>query len=926
MRNPIAEEKVRQASLQATLIKLLQRATGTADMIADGLVRITITAANLTAIAPECEDLGITPDQYKQFIQEHPFGLEVNISDKTKRAESDVADNVLDINLANLHAVAMAQSDPIDETGRRTITQAYERYQQQRLFLRRLNIPEKEKIKRANTVVKHFFNLVGSFLHHSRGYETDKLPKQISHWLQEFRSERAQRNHISIQVANDKYITDIFTKTNDTSLHIQSYRRWYMRRDVPTVSETAHNYKSEVPNYGAITEASAVLHSTAEPTVYVSHIGQSHGSLTPAIEYSTFDFEHDTKKHALILKAHTNMQRVMQEDQRLTGIADVPHVYTHLLTVSRTHGALQGQVNQFLDLRVASYALPNMIYMDYGINSARDHINPLQTGINNIAMVDLYQNFAHTIAANAEFRPLETLHPKLHKNYTESKLQLTAAAETYINLLHALPELEKKRDDLRRTAPKNNGEANQKRNRLEYYDKTINSIDALHENITKLETTVHLHAAELADIIKFSIDRESVQTAVTTPLTDDSSDEEKSHHYAKQAMFVIQQLRKMNSDSSGIKSKYLTQQKISWISDEANGVIQAMIQILSSSIGIHSSSGCKSANDRQYVVAATVSALAKKMERGEAIATDDLKSMLTELNSQRQAEYGKSAAALQTVFDNGGYPKSKGGTALSKPITEPATGAGTRTSSASLFTRLRKVLETSTAPTVPGRKEQGKASDSFASHKIKSRSIDLDDPTTKMQLEICHLPNDASSLLEFAIKQIKTYQATLIRLKIPDFLSDPYKLATTKRATATLIDNLEKINRSEAISPANKIQQSLDALSKTRLFSLADGFGLDDICKQLIDHTMVLHLGDIRTLELTTCTEQHKSYDATIGAFLQHELALKAGSFVTPSSAPVVAAHDTTDPSAAAATVEYKEYSDDEDDGDDPYTRTTFGT
>ena len=285
MRNPITIEKTRQKQLQSTLIKLVQAGKGMRDSVAQGLLRITISPEDFVTITDdELIARAITRDELTQLRNEHPFGIEVNLSDNSKRAESDVADNVLDLNLANLHAVAMAKGNPANQA---VITRLYQQYDQQRLFLRQLAIPEKQKIKRADTIVQHFFNAVGTVLSNSGIAKPDKLPKLISHWLQEYRSERAQRDHVSIQVNSGKSIINFLDNDAETSAHIQSYRRWYLRDDAPRLTETAHNYASEVPNFAAITEASVKLNATNTPTISITHIGQSHGSLAPAVEYST---------------------------------------------------------------------------------------------------------------------------------------------------------------------------------------------------------------------------------------------------------------------------------------------------------------------------------------------------------------------------------------------------------------------------------------------------------------------------------------------------------------------------------------------------------------------------------------------------------------------------------------------------------------
>ncbi len=714
---PLAIEKTRQAQLQLTLLKLLHAGTGSREWVAHGLLRVTYTPTDFATFKHTPDSTDILPDELEQFSSEHPFGLEVNICDSSKHSMSEITDNVLDINLANLHAVAMAKSAPPDHTGRDTITHFYHQHQQHRLDLRILSIPEHKKIERANIIVQLFFNLVATFLGETNG-------SNIRNWLQEHRSKRAQRNHISIQIKNDNSIGDFLTNTPGTSAHLQSYRRWYMRDSSPTASETAHNQKSEVANYAAITEAGATLHITTPPTIYISHVGQSHGSLAPAEEYLAHTAEERvTTKHELTLKSYINMQRVIKEDIRQGTLQ--AHVYTQLLTVSNTPKKPANQAYLFRDLRITSYALYRMIYMNFGINNTRDDTTHLQLGINNMAMIELYKHFTRAIEPDHHFPPLQEIDASLDKRYTEAKDKLHTYAIYYMLQIFKHQKLKKTHDAIWLAA-------------------VTNHLSVLRKNIKAAEAIVHLHAAEIADLIKSTVDRSSVSESITIPLGKGAHDSAKSAYYAKQAMFVIQQLMEINSDPIGSKSAFLTQHEISWKSDEANGVLQAMIQILSSLIGLHASSGCKSANDRQYVVAVTVSVIAKLMEDGAPIAGVDLKTTLATLNSHRQMECKKNASALNTVFDNGGYPKAQGG--LTAPEASPsradsrvAAGAGSRveadTGSAPSGTDARH--DNTTTPTATPfalfsltqkqskavKEAQHMASSLFASHKIGERPV-----------------------------------------------------------------------------------------------------------------------------------------------------------------------------------------------------------
>ncbi|MDF1653593.1 MAG: hypothetical protein P1U34_00620 [Coxiellaceae bacterium] len=893
MRDPIAELKVKQARLQSTLIQLIQQRAHTGEFVTDGLLRITLTPADYDSILSSIPEDTIPAADLHALFQEHPFGVEVNLTDDTKRAESEVADNVLDLGLANLYAVANEKIPPGDATASTIINRLYQQYQQQRLNLRALRIPEKDKIKRANIIYQHFFNLIATLLHKSAGFKLEELPKLISHWMQDHRSERANRDLVAIHVSEGMVIPHVLFKTAGTNMHIQTFRRWYFRDGTPTVTATAHNHQDEVPNYAATSEASATLDPAGKPVVSVIHTGEQHGSLSPAIHYGVARPLCDEDKHTLALSSYTNMQRLITHHAALGGDSETPHVYVHLLTVSQTIGRVNGQKFQFFDTRVAAYATPQMIYSDYGVNEYRDHQHKHQTGVNSMAMIALYEQFLGKVDAMERDKPplFASLHDGrstsvFYESYLRDKDILADRARKYITSISEHAKLVRQHNEHNAIRPTE-----------EQLSTSLANLADQREKIKQAETAVHAKANALADKIKTNVDKEAIKASIKGPLPADSSEAQRSLHYAKQAMFVIQQLRELHTRD---KPRSLTKDSTSWINDEANGVIQALIQIVASNIGLYSSSGCKSANDRQYVVTATLSALSKKMSRGEAIATDDLKAMLAELNTLRQSEYGINAGAIKTVLDNGGYPKPRGGEA---------------------FERLIPGLERAQAC----RAAHDKASNTFASHKIKEKrkSILPDDATTALQIAV-HNSTSRNTIINF-IQPLQDY-LTALTTSGHDHAADLESVMHTilvdefTALAVPLLQNIKNIatNGEPLGHRLHHVLVLLDSASKSSTST-------PNVFLTCTQRLLTYCVGDVDTYLQTIMAEPPTDYPAQVECIIKHRLlvdnpvlsvvgaertshpptATHAGLFSHPPSSPARAPRHVEEVDAAS-TVEFK--------------------
>ncbi len=224
----------------------------------------------------------------------------------------------------------------------------------------------------------------------------------------------------------------------------------------------------------------------------------------------------------------------------------------------------------------------------------RHYHSARQYGVNAMAMIALYQHYKTQTNLDLSFLPEQD-----YQIYTNALAHLQAAARTYLE------------------AVANNQEPA--------------GLEQLLKRLRALEVRTHNLAIPLANTIKakFISHTEIRELANQAPPAKPQTDAEweSFHRYtATQCMYLIQKL------SPTVHAAWGNYSRLTWrnrfrhnaFSNSNVGIVQALIPVLANAIGIFSSYGCKSANDRAFIVAQLVHSLAQRIDRSDTTTQADI--------------------------------------------------------------------------------------------------------------------------------------------------------------------------------------------------------------------------------------------------------------------------------------------------------------
>src|SRR3990167_2877381 len=188
-------------------------------------------------------------------------------------------------------------------------------------------------------------------------------------------------------------------------------------------------------------------------------------------------------------------------------------------------------------------------------------------------------------------------------------------------------------------------------------------LDRALKDVKAKERVVHIKAITIANAIKKQVcDNVAIKAAVAGEPPAIPAPEDRAgwfvynRYYATQCMYLIQQLMPhVNHVNAGIFGfSFRNIFKESHTSDSRNGLIQALIQMLTNAMGVFSSYGCKSANDRAVFVALIVQALSERMAARGKIVEEDIAAIY----EQVKCNYPHSLTQWHSQFDlRGGFQK-----------------------------------------------------------------------------------------------------------------------------------------------------------------------------------------------------------------------------------------------------------------------------
>ncbi|MDF1654493.1 MAG: hypothetical protein P1U34_05215 [Coxiellaceae bacterium] len=270
-----------------TLIQLIQAGAVKHDQPARGLVLYSFSVEKLEDIKSDLPG-AVTIEDVEQLQAQHPFGIEVNVSDSTFLPDTDKADNLLDFGLQSLRLVAYnAQHFKMSENIKKDVEllapveRAYHQFQSNRLALRELALPEHEKVIRAELIIDRFFDVVARYIHQAKPeIPMKRMAKYIGEQQQIHRSQRAIQDFAAIRVEGAP-IDALVSNGVGTSAHVEILQRWYQRDGLVRSTAVAHNDEDESANYARKTIFQTTLQASG-PASECLFEGASYVSLTPA--------------------------------------------------------------------------------------------------------------------------------------------------------------------------------------------------------------------------------------------------------------------------------------------------------------------------------------------------------------------------------------------------------------------------------------------------------------------------------------------------------------------------------------------------------------------------------------------------------------------------------------------------------------------
>lgn len=343
-------------------------------------------------------------------------------------------------------------------------------------------------------------------------------------------------------------------------------------------------------------------------------------------------------------------------------ILKIKNIHTHLISAGGINKFRGNETELFEDCRIAQYATRQngaaYIYMSNGVNAFR--YATIFSGAlkknNCVAMVEIFR------IVNAKY-PTVLVNVPSENKYTESLDVVEKAAKDYMAELANYAPQKTTHDRLQR-------ELKQLYADLERFKslQLMNSVNSITEKIRKKKEELKGSENSLRPLKK----------KLNTLKTKFDRAEKRLHKQARAYNRAMRRCLKNNKnkmDSLSNREEALAFRAFTlaeelfngkfgilrldkWKQDKYNGVMQALLQLTAQLSDTFSSSGCKSANDRELLLALIVSQLS------EVIADDSIvldESYLNKILENAQKAYAWHISHRQTALDRSALPKTDAG-------------------------------------------------------------------------------------------------------------------------------------------------------------------------------------------------------------------------------------------------------------------------
>ena len=255
---------------------------------------------------------------------------------------------------------------------------------------------------------------------------------------------------------------------------------------------------------------------------------------------------------------------------------------------------------------------PNFLYCCMGINNFRHYQSMEQYGVNAMAMIGLYLEYEKFMSDTGGLIARKPFERWELDNYFLACGVLQRLVQEYVTA----------KED---TDPK--------------------ALKRLLAQITEQEKAVHSVAIPLANRIKETVGQWGEPRYPDAGIAVQQQRIAFNRYYATQCMILLQELVPYVNTFAGVAWRNAFRKNS--FSASRNGLAQALIPVLTNAIGVFSSYGCKSANDRTTQVALLVGAFRKRVAAKLPITPESVR----ELNAAVAAHYAHSATQVHSQLD-----------------------------------------------------------------------------------------------------------------------------------------------------------------------------------------------------------------------------------------------------------------------------------
>lgn len=585
------------------------------------------------------------PAIWNRFRTLHPFGIEVVMHDSGSLAESD-ADHFLRLRIDSIYHAATVLFNHLGMDAARLalLNQAYQNLNRRAdELLRRIDLSHAECLALSKDLAVAFLNDASVLLaqhntgnNHVDAKQVTKAAKQLEKAEQRYPCEAVQRDLLSLRFP-DETLATLDTEaglTEEINFSWEYYRRHYQRTAEQQAAAAAAGATPELAQDRGAGLGGAVPSATAhDPEGYdlanfamveqsdMAHFNPTEHAVTGQVRqltsragtFSPLSNSH-LNPHQKCLWAYRKAWQMLTDDAHQAQQAgqhtgNITHVHVHLITASGPGGRAQSQYKQFMHTRLASYALINpseltlgddnyqasFIYLCIGINKFRRYHSNQQYGLNAMAMIQLYRRYYAFLPTDNKLG----LPPFASAPYVTALETLQTATQVYLAATAANP--------------------------------ASRALAGLRQRVKDAEQDVHRMAIPLANVLRERVlSSKTVSDLVKSPVpakpaADDAAGWQQFHcYYGTQCMQLIQQLMPYVNHSEKFGRTWRNVFKGNALSNSKIGIIQSLITVLANAIDVFSSFGCKSANDRAFLVALLIHSLADRINKGKTITAEDV--------------------------------------------------------------------------------------------------------------------------------------------------------------------------------------------------------------------------------------------------------------------------------------------------------------